>query len=1263
LAEASSAVSDAATADTPVQASSGPPKPPKIADAVGAVAEKVKADPAPAASLAQHVAASAGALETEPTADISPAAMEKATAKALAGLPKLSGTMHTVSQEMKFPNPSSGPPPEYVVSKIEDKVQQRAPQVANKVLKLANDAYTHVDFHTLTDKIVSLASSGAEVGKWPGANKYGFAPDANHFCLFAVPVLKGAPGAFKAAAAASPVGLPSDFKGPSGEPVVKPLAPGAKETTVKASAGGGMPAPIDGGPADVLNSVLAKASGALPPRDGSAAPPLPAFNPDGLASVAAAVGGPSLAVNQGASGALAKGATSPVPTPEIRTFTSEGKEWACTPYAPGSTADPTATALAAGAGKPAAGKAASSASSGRALLAEKAAAPAAAPATKKAAAVPAAAAAAPKAAVAPKAAPAAKAAAAPAAAPAAKKAAAPITATTSTPKAPPPKPSLDDTINPAGAKIIDLGAPSAAGAAGAPASAPQLVNPITGENKFADSDELTTAVTAQAAGSYERLLAKVKAGEGGEWAAEAAADLASRGVISAADAADPAKLAAAQKAGNKTLAETLSTAGEARRPPLVTFDPQTGVARIHPPKSALDALGAKFDDIVRGQTGNAFFDCIGVKDAPSGKQFVETAASDAEKLATRFVSFVKDNKGQGIPVPTGFSVKNPFKPNAPPINVQFSQASPYLTLPNGQEVTPTTNPFKAVQSFLATKPPKPGHGPLGSWATQPPRHAGNNAAFGGHDWKAESERAASDADALAAAAQTAAANAAAAAAAAAQLPVGADGTPTVPGVAYDGYLSDCSLVVGGLPRGDGTFDKVDGFASTVRGGHWGVPASVLAAHPGSAAYIIPAARDGKFGRVAGPDTDAGFCFDRATLLPAFNPLATPLPASAEAVATGVAAASPLSTVLVFGAAAGLTGETLKAALSLPDAIDIPAYDALAAVRAGGAGAADALAVLRANAQVANTVTVGAGLLSGDSAAYAAVAVSVYQAIAEAAAGRQVAAAVAVAPAAPAPASEGGQRRRLAQDAAAAAAPADAAAAAAPAAEEPAPTRRGPRGPRPPPPLRRPGAPAEEAPDASSIPAPGGKVDLTDSAVLGAILQRAQALAATSPALAAAPGGGGAAAPPAPADPAVALAVSGAIASLNREAAAATNPMDVAKTTFVAQSQLSPAVARLAAGTVPADAFAAAASDEGLRASLAGASLPGTLVAGPKPKPGSAKGAGKGLSKGAAIAVGVLVPLAVLVAAIVGGLALARRRRAAAARTPVGTGRTGGLIAR
>ena len=1241
-------------------APTGPPKPPKIADVAAGVAEKVKADPAPAASLAQHVAASAGALETEPTADISPVAMEKATAKALEGLPKLSGTMHTVSQEMKFPNPSSGPPPEYVVSKIEDKVQERAPQVANKVLKLANDAYTHVDFHTLTDKIVSLASSGAELGKWPGANKYGFAPDANHFCLFAVPVLKGAPDAFKAAAAASPVGLPAGFKGPAGEPVVKPLAPGAKETTAAGPAAGasGGPAPLDGGPADVLNSVLAKASGALPPRGGSGAPPtLPSFSPDGLAAVAASVGGPSLAVNQAASGAL----TSPVPaTPEIRTFTSEGKEWACTPYAPGSTADPAATALASGAGKPAAGKAASP--SGRALLAEAAAAPAAAPAAAKAAA--AAGAAPAKAAAAAKAAPAAKAA---AAAPAAAKAAAaaPVTATASAPKAPPPKPSLDDTINPAGAKIIDLGAPSAV--AGAPASVPQLVNPLTGENKFADSDELTTAVAAQAAGSYERLLAKVKAGEGGDWAAEAAADLADRGVISQADAANPAKRAAAEKAGNKTLAETLSTAGEARRPPLVTFDPQTGVARVHPPKSALDAIGSKFDDIVRGQTGNAFFDCIGVKDAPSGQVFVETAASDAEKLASRFVSFVKDNKGQGIPVPTGFSVKNPFKPGAPPINVQFSQASPYLTLPNGQEVTPTTNPFKAVQSFLATKPPKPSAGGPFSWAAQPPRHAGNNAAFGGHDFKADSERAASDADALAAAAATAAANAEAAAAAAAQLPVGADGTPTVPGVAYDGYLSDCSLVVGGLPRGDGTFDKVDGFASTVKGGHWGVPASLLAAHPGSAAYVIPAARDGKFGRVAGPDSDAGFCFDRATLLPAFNPLATPLPTSAEAVTKGVAAASPLSTVLVFGAAAGLTGDALRAALSLPAGVDIPSFDALAAIRAGGAGAPDALAVLRANAQIANTVTVGAGLLSGDTAAYAAVAVSVYQAIAEAAAGKQVAAPAAAA--APPAAAGGGQRRRLAQagDAApAAAAPADAAAAppadAAPAAAAPVeaegPARRGPRGPRPPPPLRRPGQ-AGGAATASAVPTPGGKVDLTDSAVVGAILQRAQALAATSPALAAAPG----AAPPPAVEPAVALAVAGAIASLNREAAAATNPMDVAKTSFVAQSELSPAVSRLAAGTVPADAFAAAASDDGLKASLAGASLPGTLVAGPKPKPGSGKARAGGLSKGAAIAVGVLVPLAVLIAAVVGGLALARRRRAAAAHTPAGAGRVGGLIAR
>ena len=59
----------------------------------------------------------------------------------------------------------------------------------NPVFKLANDAYTHVDFNRLVDRMLSLKQDGAALGHWPGPNPYGFAPDDDNFCIFAVPVL------------------------------------------------------------------------------------------------------------------------------------------------------------------------------------------------------------------------------------------------------------------------------------------------------------------------------------------------------------------------------------------------------------------------------------------------------------------------------------------------------------------------------------------------------------------------------------------------------------------------------------------------------------------------------------------------------------------------------------------------------------------------------------------------------------------------------------------------------------------------------------------------------------------------------------------------------------------------------------------------------------------------------------------------------------------------------------------------------------------
>jgi len=884
----------------------------------------------------------------------------------------------------------------------------------------------------------------------------------------------------------------------------------------------------------------------------------------------------------------------------------------------------------------------------------------------------------------------------------------------------PTKPALDDSINPSGAKIIDpsvvLGS-SAASVTGAPVavagapsvSIPNLINPLTGENKFSNSEELTEAVAAQSTGRYGALLKRVESGAADQDSAarEAAMDLADRGAIKELDAftkeagADAgaagvvalaaknstfmarlqlrnASLAEALSGRNATLTKEFGTTDklldsvraslsnrdssikellkkpEAKRPPLVTFDPATGTAKLNAPKSAIEALGNKFDQVVRGETGQPFFDCIGVKDAPSGKEFMQTAATDAEKLANHFVSFVKTNgnNGQGVPIPKGFSVRNPFDASAAPINVQFSEGAPKL--PNGQAIDPTASPWQAWKSFVDSvpRPPKPAGPPSKRGSSSTPTSqdilskssVGSSANFGGHDWKNEAEKAAEDAAQAKAAADEAAKQAAAASASALQLPVGADGTPSMQGVAYDGYISDCSLIVGGLPRADGTFDKVDGFATTVKGGRFGVPSRLLADHPSSVAYVIPAAKGTQLASVSSPTDSPGHCFDRATLLPAFNPLATPLPATPEAVERGPAA-SPLSTLLVFGAAsAGLDAEKLASAFGLDASIDVPTYDALAAALAEADPKGPAMAAVRANAAISNVVTVGASLLSADSPSYANMAVMVDMALAEAAAaggeGKTTKAKKS---------KEEVYRglRRLSQqeDAAAAAAAEDNS----PAARRARRQAQAQAPPQPPslPSLTLPGlsnnaaAPAaaggvEVTSEKKAVPASGSSsstgepLNLADAAVVSSVFARAQALAAA------------AGTPPAPVPAEVATAAASAVANLNAEAAASQNPADAQKTTLVAQQQLVPALGRLAQGTVKPEAFAAATAPEGLKQSLQTAYLPGVLDAAPKDGSKSA-GSGK-LSKGGAVAIGVLVPLVVLTVAGVAAVALSRRRR-------------------
>ena len=1319
--------------------------PKSIQSAVDAQLKMLADNPAAAQSFLQTTAASAGLVEGVPAA--SDADVATANANVLATAPRLSGAMQTINEEMRFPHPDDGPTPEYIVSKVEDKVQERAPLVANKVLKLANDAYTHVDFNKLVDRMLVLKQEGAALGHWPGPNPYGFAPDDENFCIFAVPALRGAPQAFKQAAAASPLGLPKDFKGPAGDVFAK-LGKDAKPTV-----------PTAADAKSALASLAAKfpglpgfGAGAAASKAAPAGTKLPGYEPDALKSVAM---GSSLALDRDAS--FGKADASGVP--DVRTFAADGKDWACTPFEPASR-DPKALAMAAGVTAPA--------PSTRRLMQAAAAASAAAAATADAdaeaairaeiasmeaatdasAAVPAAAdatAAATAAAVKDEAASvldgaagaadaaAATGAAAASAVDAAAAAVAPASGSLAVSGGMPAKPSMEDTINPAGGKIVD---PSAL--LGVPNSAtPALINPLTGENKFASSEELSDAVAEQSAGAYSRLMDRVQSGaaDDDEFAKEALADLGDRTALTQLNsfvsltgvnaslastlAAKNASFVAALAAKNATLAEALASKNatlvaalggsdalltqikstlsnknatlrdllkkpDPKRPPLVTFDPATGVARVHPPKSAIDALGVKFDQVVRGETGDPFFDCIGVKDAPSGKVWLATAASDAETLTKNLVSFLKtaSASGKGAPVPTGFAIKNPFDANGAPINVQFSQTSPFTKLPNGESLG--DNPWAAAKAFIdaAPKPPRLGAKPAAppapdaaakSAASKTP--AATSANFGGHDWQDEAAKMAADAEAARAAAASAARAADAASRAAAMLPVDADGAPTLNGVAYDGYVSDCALVIGGAPRMDGTFDKVDGFLTTVKGGRFGVPAAILADHPGSVAYVVPAARGRSYAAVGSPSDAPGFCFDRATLQPVFNPLATPLPTT-EAGMAKPPSASPLSSLLVFGKAAGLTPKLMAAAFGLADTIDVPTHDALAAVLSEANPSGPAMTAVRANAAIANTVTMGASLLAGDTPAYANAAVLTYAALAEAAVSAAKKAGVDDSVEAPAPspasadedtkeaasadetadaaaADKGSRRRRLAQ-----ADDADA---------PPAPRRSGPplrrAGDRVPPPRPAPlplpslpligpavpgaaraapvaaapagDAAAEETTSSSTTPNPveGAALNLADSTVIASIFARAQALAAAT-----APG-----TPPPAVDASVAKAAAGAVASLNAEAGAAKNPADTQKTTYVAQAQLVPAVGRLAAGTVPADAFAAAASPDGVRASLATASLPGVLDAAPLASPAQ-KG---GLSKGGAIAVGVIVPVVLLAGAAAAAVVLSRRRRAPA----------------
>lgn len=80
---------------------------------------------------------------------------------------------------------------------------------------------------------------------------------------------------------------------------------------------------------------------------------------------------------------------------------------------------------------------------------------------------------------------------------------------------------------------------------------------------------------------------------------------------------------------------------QVRRPPLVTYNAETGGVTIRPPTSLLQSLGSHVDKFIQGNTGVPFFDCIGVRDAPPLNRFVSLASKDIESLSRHFLSYLQ----------------------------------------------------------------------------------------------------------------------------------------------------------------------------------------------------------------------------------------------------------------------------------------------------------------------------------------------------------------------------------------------------------------------------------------------------------------------------------------------------------------------------------------------------------------------------------------------------------------------------------------------
>ncbi|KAL4419904.1 hypothetical protein ABPG75_007002 [Micractinium tetrahymenae] len=177
------------------------------------------------------------------------------------------------------------------------------------------------------------------------------------------------------------------------------------------------------------------------------------------------------------------------------------------------------------------------------------------------------------------------------------------------------------------------------------------------------------------------------------------------------------------------------------------------------------------------------------------------------------------------------------------------------------------------------------------------------------------------------------------------------------GVAYDGYLSACTLFLDA--SGDGQLQDGE-LSATIVNGSFALTglASVSQLAP---LYVVPAERIRA--RVRAGSTSV--CHDIATLLPQDLPLAAPRPDSCNASLV----VSPLTTLLALAPeGSGLSEASLKAALGLPSNWSLLTTDALKAAVQGSAAAKQVLSV---ELQLKQAVASGAGLLAapGSSAVY------------------------------------------------------------------------------------------------------------------------------------------------------------------------------------------------------------------------------------------------------------------------------------------------------